>query len=63
MHSAWSASILGNVNEIEQGATTKSALAENRLHCKEQTLVSRTISPCKDHGRYASVRDVDKDLI
>jgi hypothetical protein len=64
MHSVWSASILGNVNEIKQGATAKSALAENRrLHCKEQTLVVGTVSPCKDHGRYASVRDAKKDLI
>jgi hypothetical protein len=64
MHSAWSASVLGDVNEIKQGATTKSALVENRrLHCKEQTLVAGTVSPCKDHGRYASVRDANKDLI
>jgi hypothetical protein len=64
MHSVWSASILGDVNEIKQGATAKSALAENRrLHCKEQTLVVGTVSPCKDHGRYASVRDAKKDLI
>jgi hypothetical protein len=63
MHSAWSASILDDVNEIKQGATTKSDLVENRQHCEEQTLVARTVSPCKDHGRYASVRDADKDLI
>jgi hypothetical protein len=64
MHSVWSASVLGNVNEIKQGATTRNAFAENRwLHCKEQTLVTGTVSPCKDHGRYASVRDANKDLI
>jgi hypothetical protein len=28
MHLAWSASVLGDVNEIKQGATTKSALAK-----------------------------------
>jgi hypothetical protein len=52
------------VNEIKQGATTKSALAENRwLHCKEQTLATGMVSPCKDNGRDASVRDANKDLI
>jgi hypothetical protein len=63
MHSAWSAFVLGDVNEIKQGATTKSDLAENRQHCMEQTLVAIMDSPCKDHERYASVRGTDKDLI
>jgi hypothetical protein len=62
MHSAWSASVLGDANEIKQGATTNSDLAANRQHCKEQTLVARMVSPSKDHGRYASVRDADKDF-
>ncbi|KAG8095452.1 hypothetical protein GUJ93_ZPchr0012g19028 [Zizania palustris] len=50
--SSWIDSIVGDVNEPQQGATTKSYLAENMLRCsKEKSNVPKSISPCKEHGK------------